>query len=712
MADGAIEYQRLVVRVVADTSEVTADLKKFNSSLLKLDKISKELDFKHIKEVQELLQGIANIDFSNVSKGLQDVVRAFNAFNSKTFRKATKNGTQLEGAYPLGAGIETTTTDISNLNFENTGITTFVSELEKATQLTGELETELNFVTGQSFENDLENQLKGIGLNAKQMQVIFGELNRDLDSDVFSSEQFEAVRKILEDLGIDGERLVSVMSNLKTEVEETENPFSAMGFNGRQVAEIMKAINYESNKFSADDIKKLENGLRELGYSEEEIKKITSQLSQEMKKMGDGANKGSNGLKKLLTQFTRIMRYRIIRKIIQEIYKALTEGIKAIAEFDSGVNDSLSKIMSAFTYLKNSIGALFAPLIQIVEPILSELVMLVGDLGNTFAEFYASVNGQDTFSKAKYELEDYQKALKKTTTLGIDELNIVGDDKKNALFTTEQVDLGKEETSLAKTLRDVFGEIKDIIGKVIEVFKDLVQKILPAISKLLQPIMKIIGFIIDLIEQLVDETFKDVHESLVSFVEMIGNIFNFIAQIVQDLMPQLQQVIAIVSTILNLINNSLSGTFNLIGRIFEIITPIVAVLNLFVMPVLNAIMAVVTTIVKALEGVVKTITMIFTTNPLDWGDKFKSIWGDIGSDIGRAWNNMVSGTEAQFSNFSTTYLGAEASNVSSIETSTPAQANQNIVINLDGQQIASVVTNRQNNFGQDLVVGGNVNWGK
>ena len=38
--------------------------------------------------------------------------------------------------------------------------------------------------------------------------------------------------------------------------------------------------------------------------------------------------------------------------------------------------------------------------------------------------------------------------------------------------------------------------------------------------------------------------------------------------------------------------------------------------------------------------------------------------------------------------------------------------NGNIIINLDGRQIAKVVTKKQNNFGADVSLGDNMVWGK
>lgn len=602
-----VEYDTLQIKIEADSKQANTSIKNLSTSLKTLDERVKELDTNRLKEVRGLLQGIAKIDFSNVVKGLQSVVSAFNALKNKSSSKSTQNavnkGTQLEGNYPVDYTY-TAPKPIQKVKFDDP--TFYIKGLNK-----------LKIVTGET---------------AKEQE----------------------------------------------------------------------------------------------------------KLSKSVDKVNKNAQKAStNGLKKLLNQFKNIMKYRIIRKIIQEIYKALQEGVQNVAQFDTGVQDSLSKLTSSFSYLKNSIGAMFAPLIQIVEPILSELMMLVGDLANEFAELFAGMNGQSTFSKATYDLKEYNKEAQKTQSLGIDELNVLNQDDNAGGFTTEAVDLGEKETDLANSLKEIFSSIKEVVKPIFEAFKDLADKVLPAISSLLQPISKILGVIFDLIGTLVDETFEEVNNSIASFIEAIGSIFNFVATIVSDLMPALKQVILIISSVLNIINGYLSGAFEAVAKTFDLLTPVADVLVKIVLPVVTTILAVVTTIFSVVEGIVKSLVALVT---FDWGS-LDDIWSGIGEKIGNAWKSAVndmsdvySGSYAtggfpedgfffanhnelvgQFSNGQTAVANNQQITQGIYEAVLQAMresgSNRDVIINLDGHELAKVVTEKQNNFGADVVFGGNIKWG-
>ena len=124
-----VSYDTLTITINADSKQANTSINRLSKNLQKLDSTAKEIDKERILEVKELLRDIANIDFSNVAKGLQDVVKAFNAFNSKKFMSATNGGANLSGAYQhpnlkiIG--------DVSNVlnNFKPTGIEKLISEL-------------------------------------------------------------------------------------------------------------------------------------------------------------------------------------------------------------------------------------------------------------------------------------------------------------------------------------------------------------------------------------------------------------------------------------------------------------------------------------------------------------------------------------------------------------------------------------------------------
>lgn len=79
-----VSYDTLTIQINADSEQASKSIKTLSTNLRNLEKIAQQLDFETIGKVQKCLQDIANIDFSNVSKGLQDVVSAFKQLKGQT----------------------------------------------------------------------------------------------------------------------------------------------------------------------------------------------------------------------------------------------------------------------------------------------------------------------------------------------------------------------------------------------------------------------------------------------------------------------------------------------------------------------------------------------------------------------------------------------------------------------------------------------------
>ena len=745
------EYDTLTIKIEADSSQAKTNVGELSASLRKLNSASKSLDFEKIKEIRGLLQSIASIDFSNVTKGLQSVVTAFKTLGSSARKSLSsvkdnlKDNVQLEKITPVF--------DYQNVDFSNI-IKDTTSAFDVGENAINKYNEALN-VTSKEFEKvkassvELNNpftqeqltpleafaqKLYEIGLNGAQVSAVFKSM--DYESDIFNQEQLDAVYEELIKAGKSVEEATAIIGRLKQEVEETTSAFSSLGLTASQEAELLKAINFERKTFNAEEIERVTKALQDMGYSSDKVKDIIAHLGKEFEELKKKADKPKTALQKLLSQFAKIMKYRIIRKVIQEIYKALQEGIKNVIAFDSATSDAVDQLRGKFGYLKNSLGSMLAPLIQIVTPILSELMTLVGNLGNAFAEVFAGANGQTTFAKAKDDVEGYNEALKKTQTLGIDELNVM-QQENNDMFTEEQVNLGGEMGQLANTLKDAFAKIKDVLGKVFKIIVNIVNKLLPLINNVLQPITEILGVIIDLIMTLLEDTFEDVGENLVSFTNMISNILGFVSTLAKDLAPALKQIIHWIGSALNIINTIISFIYDIVGGIFQVLEPIIHVILVALVPVLNVVLTIVTTILRVCEAIVKTIIAVVT---FKWGEIGK-IWQEATSDIGKAWEDMGKGNAqiygyatggfpedgfffanhnelvGQFDNGKTAVANNEQITRGIYEAVRDAMRESGngqggISIQIDGQELAKVITKKQNNFGADLIVGGNLVYGK
>lgn len=630
---------------------------------------------------------------------------------------------------------------------------------------------------------EFASTLYEIGINETQMREIFKSM--DFETDVFNQDQIDAVYQGLIKLGKSNEEAIEIIGRLKQEVEETANAFSSLGLNASQEAEILRALNYETKSFSAEEIERVREALRGMGYSAEKVEDVISRLSTDFKKLGTGTEKSKNGFQKLMSQFGKIMKYRIIRKIIQEIYKALTEGIKNVVAFDSSTQEAFQKILNSFQYFKNSIGSILAPIIQAIQPVLSFILEAIGDINNGIAEMFASMNGQTQFAKAKKDVEAYNNELKKTQSIGIDELNVI--QQNNDGF--EMVDVQQSETM--QTIGNILAEIKPIIEKVITKAKEFITTALPKIMEILEPVLKIVGNILDLFDVLFTETADGVNSSLYDFLNAVKSILNFVAKIVEALMPVLVPIVRLIGSLLNTINSLLSSIFVIVDAIFEILSPIlealkpifeiigmiVEVIGGALGGVLQGIAKAIETIIKVWKAVIDTMVALFSgkTDKIgqiwkELGDNLKKIWAGVGNFFIRVINGLISGFESFLNWFVdkagvvASWFGVDTSNwgvhfgriqeisyasggfpedglffanhnelIGQFDNGKTAVANneqitqgiyeavrdamkesggQSISIQIDGQELAKLIKKKQDNFGADLFVGGNLAYGK
>lgn len=145
-------------------------------------------------------------------------------------------------------------------------------------------------------------------------------------------------------------------------------------------------------------------------------------------------------LKSVLSAFKRIMFYRAIRSVIKEISQAFREGVNNLYQW-SKLNDgrfasSMDRAASSLQYLKNSLGAMVAPLINALVPVLEIVIDRIVAIANVVNQFIAAITGADYWTRATYYAKKYGAAVGgaagnakklKDFMLGIDELNVFND---------------------------------------------------------------------------------------------------------------------------------------------------------------------------------------------------------------------------------------------------------------------------------------------
>ena len=149
----------------------------------------------------------------------------------------------------------------------------------------------------------------------------------------------------------------------------------------------------------------------------------------------------TSGMGRLYESFKRIALYRLVRFALSALTKALKDGINNLYEYSNLMGGTFSQSMNSMAtnamYLKNSLGAMAAPIINALAPAIDIVIGKIAALLNMINMLIARLSGSSTYTAAKKLATAYGGAADsaagaakdaadkiKHYTSGIDELNI------------------------------------------------------------------------------------------------------------------------------------------------------------------------------------------------------------------------------------------------------------------------------------------------
>lgn len=219
------------------------------------------------------------------------------------------------------------------------------------------------------------------------------------------------------------------------------------------------------------------SGVKSLGKAAAVLpKRLGSGLAAKIKQT-------TSSLGQFFASIKRIAMYRLIRSALKAITQGFSEGIKNLYHWSDALGGTFAKSMDKLAtdaqYLKNSLAAMAAPLINALAPAIDFITDKIVDFLNYVNQLIAKLTGASTYTVAKKvaaEWDDASKKTKKATdeikryTLGFDELNILGKKDKDTgssskqetdyskMFETKQVD--SSISDVTKKLQAMFGVLK------------------------------------------------------------------------------------------------------------------------------------------------------------------------------------------------------------------------------------------------------------
>ena len=152
----------------------------------------------------------------------------------------------------------------------------------------------------------------------------------------------------------------------------------------------------------------------------------------------------TSGLGKLFSSMKRIAMYRAIRFMFSQLTQAMKDGINNLYQYSSLMGGTFAKSMdrlaSSGQYLKNSLGAMAAPIINALAPAIDFVIGKIVELLNLINMLFARLTGKSTttvakkvsasFAESAGQASSAAKELQKSI-LGFDELNVMTDNSKS-----------------------------------------------------------------------------------------------------------------------------------------------------------------------------------------------------------------------------------------------------------------------------------------
>jgi hypothetical protein len=267
-------------------------------------------------------------------------------------------------------------------------------------------------------------------------------------------------------------------ANVKAQMRELES-------SGKAYSDPTKTEEYKklSNKLAGitDQQNVLNQKMRETVVNEKSI----GAGAKDIEKVGKSAKKSSGLIsdmaKRIKQTVVSFAIFGAIMKVSQTISKAFTEGIQNMAKYSSEFNGKMSEMASAAATLKNSIGALTAPIISALTPAIVTLCTWLTNAINAMNRFIAAISGKSTWTKAKKQQVDYAASLDKTAgsakkaagaLAAFDDLNVLqkndsgsgsGGTGSGGSDLYEEVPTGKELSDKIQPFIDYLKKLKNSI---------------------------------------------------------------------------------------------------------------------------------------------------------------------------------------------------------------------------------------------------------
>lgn len=260
------------------------------------------------------------------------------------------------------------------------------------------------------------------------------------------------------------------ITNLRTEIEQIKG---TADLDAQAIQQSANALDEKNVKLGllVEQYEQAKNKSKDLRNSTENVRKSLGGVSSAAKNAGNNLKRGFNDATKAVSRgIKKLLSYTIgitsIVALMRKIRSAAKEGLKALAEFDSEANGTLSTFTTDIQYLKNALATMFYPLIQVVAPIFRQFVDALVDAINHVTQFFGAFTGAGKVYKAIRVQKDFADSIKKATDAQTKAL--AGYDKLQTIQKSSSADSGSSNSNGMFELVEIESSYKELVNNVKE----------------------------------------------------------------------------------------------------------------------------------------------------------------------------------------------------------------------------------------------------
>ena len=282
---------------------------------------------------------------------------------------------------------------------------------------------------------------------------------------------------------------ISVSAN----TDKATNNINALVNSLKRLKKAISGVTPQLSEF-ASSTKKIKPHLKGIAGSSNKASDSLRKVKTETKHAGIEAKKSSGGFTKLASAFKRILMYRMLRSLIRAITQSLKEGVNNVYQWSKAMDSAgyggfaktMDNLATSFLYLKNSLGAMVAPLIQSLAPAINWIIDRFVDLLNVVNQVFAFLSGKSSWTKAKRVPTEFGEAADKASGAAKELRDVLADFDEINLIDPGKSGGGGGGSSSSLDYEDMFEEVSDFsdIVKKLQPLKDLLETIAPIFKEI------------------------------------------------------------------------------------------------------------------------------------------------------------------------------------------------------------------------------------